>query len=175
MRRSFYVVALASMLSAGACSDGRANRSQREEAVAPLAAGPAVPVLTKRVTDLANLLSIEQERRLSVKLGEVERATGHQIVIVTVPTLGGRDPAAYARTMGNRSGIGRKGHDDGVIVLVAPAERQVRIAVGLGLERTLSHEVCQRIIDRTMVPQFRRGDLSGGIEAGTEAIIDRLS
>ena len=96
------------------------------------------------------------------------------MVVVTVPTLSGRDVADYTRDLSNRWGIGRKGDNDGVVLLVAPVEHKVRIAVGYGLEGKLTHDVCQQIIDKTMLPRFRDGDLPGGIEAGTDAIIARL-
>ena len=134
---------------------------------------PAIP-LAGRVTDAAGALGPAQEAALSAKLEELERRTKHQMVIVTVPSLGGQDIAAYTRGLANRWGIGRKGYNDGVVVLVAPNEQRVRIAVGIGLEKVLTHEVCQRIIDNSMLPRFRAGDLTGGIEAGTDALIVRL-
>lgn len=135
---------------------------------------PAV-ALAGRVTDAANVLDPAQEALLTVKLQDLERRTKHQMAIVTVPSLDGQDIAAYTRNLANTWGIGRKGYDDGVVLLVAPSERQVRIAVGYGLESVLTHEVCQQIIDGSMLPRFRSGDLIGGIEAGTDALIARLS
>jgi uncharacterized protein len=96
------------------------------------------------------------------------------MVVVTVPALSGRDVADFTRDLANEWGIGRKGYDDGVVVLVAPNERKVRIAVGYGLEGTLTHEVCRQIIDTAMLPRFRHRDIPGGIEAGTDALIVRL-
>jgi uncharacterized protein len=96
------------------------------------------------------------------------------MVVVTVPTLGGRDVADYTRDLSNNWGIGRKGYNDGVVLLVAPVEHKVRIAVGYGLERKLTHDVCQGIIEQTMLPRFREGDVPGGIEAGTDALIAHL-
>ena len=96
------------------------------------------------------------------------------MVIVTAPTLAGQDVATFTRKLGNDWGIGRKGVNDGVVLLVAPNERKVRISVGYGLEKTLSHAACQEIVDRRMLPRFREGDLPGGIDAGTDALIARL-
>ena len=93
------------------------------------------------------------------------------MVVVTVTTLGGRDVADFARDLGNSWGIGRKCYNDGIILLVAPNERKVRIAVGYGLEKTLTHDLSKRIIDQQILPAFRRGDIPGGIEAGTQALI----
>ena len=163
------------MLSALACSDGRASRSQQDSSKPPVVrvAAPSLP-LTGRVTDAAHILSPEQEGRLSAKLEQLERSTQHQMVVVTVPTLGGRDVADYTRDLSNRWRIGRKGYNDGVVLLAAPAEHKVRIAVGFGLEGKLTHDVCQQIVDKTMLPRFREGDVPGGIEAGTDALIARL-
>jgi uncharacterized protein len=176
VKRLLQVIALTSMLSALACSDGKASSSQPERS----AASPVVAVrsaslpLTGRVTDAASVLSHEQRARLSAKLEQLERSTHHQMVVVTVPALSGRDVADFTRDLANEWGIGRKGYDDGVVLLVAPNERKVRIAVGYGLEGTLTHEVCQQIIDTAMLPRFRHRDISGGIEAGTDALIVRL-
>jgi uncharacterized protein len=131
--------------------------------------------LAGRVTDAAHILSSEQKAKLSAKLQQFERATRHQMVVATVPTLGGRDVADFTRDLSNSWGIGRKGYNDGVVLLVAPNELKVRIAVGYGLEKKLTHVVCQQIIDNAILPRFRRGDLAGGIEAGTDALIARLS
>lgn len=135
---------------------------------------PAIAI-AGRVTDAANILDPAQEAALTAKLDSLERRTQHQMVIVTVPSLGGQDIASHTRNLENSWGIGRKGYDDGVVLLVAPNERQVRIAVGFGLEKVLTREVCQQIIDSLMLPRFRVGDLLGGIEAGTDALIVRLS
>ncbi len=97
------------------------------------------------------------------------------MVVVTVRTLNGQDIADFTRTLANSWHIGRKGIDDGVVLLVAPAERKVRIAVGFGLEKQLTPEVCQEVIDSEVLPAFRRGNLPGGIEAGTEALVARLN
>jgi len=159
-----------------ACSNGEANKSElsNNPTVDFNVTAPVVP-LTGRVTDAAHILSPEQVSRLTVKLEQLERTTKHQLVVTTVPSLGGLDVADFTRDLANKWGIGRKGYNDGVVLLVAPNEMKVRIAVGYGLERTLTQEVCQQIIDRSMLPRLRKGDLPGGIEAGTDALIARLS
>ena len=175
MKRLVHALTLVSMLPALACSNGQPSSAQTpwNATANSAAATPAVP-LAGRVTDAADILSAEQEARLAAKLGNLERATRHQMVVATVPTLGGRDVADFTRDLANSWGIGRKGYNDGVVLLVAPKERKVRIAVGYGLEKTLTHDVCQEIIDDLMLPRFRQGDVPGGIEAGTDALIARL-
>jgi uncharacterized protein len=175
MKRLLQVIALTSMLSALACSDGKTSSSQPARSAPPVVAVHSASLpLTGRVTDAASVLSHDQQAGLSTKLEQLERSTHHQMVVVTVPTVGGRDVADFTRDLANKWGIGRKGYNDGVVLLVAPNQRLVRIAVGYGLEGTLTHEVCQQIIDTAMLPRFRQGDISGGIEAGTDALIARL-
>jgi uncharacterized protein len=110
-----------------------------------------------------------------VKLEQLERKTQHQVIVVTAPTLAKRDVADFTRDLANSWGIGRKGYNDGVVLLVAPNERKVRIAVGYGPEASLTNPVCNKIIVEKILPHFRQGDLSGGIEAGTDALIAELS
>ena len=178
MKRLSRLIALTSMLSALACSDGRASRSQQESSARPVVRWPKASLqptkLAGWVTDAAHILSPEQQARLSAKLQQLERSTQHQVVVVTVPTLGGRDVADFTRDLANEWGIGRKGYNDGVVLLVAPNERKVRLAVGYGLEGKLTDNACQQIIEKTMLPRFRQGDVPGGIEAGTDALIALL-
>lgn len=134
----------------------------------------SVLALSGRVVDEADVLSVEAESRISDRLAELERRTGHQMVAVSVRSLAGRDIGDVARDLGNRWGVGRKAYDDGVILLVAPTERRVRIAVGRGLEGVLTDERCREIIDVRILPLFRKGDLEGGMEAGAEAIVASL-
>ena len=155
-----------------ACSDGQATSAPPQAVSAE--ARPAIP-LAGRVTDAADVLSSQQEMTLSAKLEELERATQHQMVVVTVQSLGGEHIAAFTRKLANSWGIGRKGHDDGVVVLIAPQERSARIAVGYGVEKKLPDALCQQIMDQQMIPRFREGDLAGGIEAGVNALAARLT
>ena len=171
MRRIFKSTAIALALTmAAACSDGPAT-----DQVQP-AYGPSAPIvqLVGRVTDAAGILPPETEVGLSAKLEQLERTTGHQAVVVTVPSLNGRSVASVTNDLGNAWGIGRKGYDDGVILLVAPNERRVRIGVGYGLERTLTDALCSEIIERAILPRFREGDLPSGIVAGVDALASHL-
>jgi uncharacterized protein len=127
-----------------------------------------------RITDAAQILTPAQEERLSAKLDRLEQSTHHQMIVVTVLTLGGLDEATFTRTLANKWGIGRKSYDDGVVVLIAPNERKVRISVGYGLEKRLTDALCKQIIDEQMLPLFRTGDLSAGIEGGVDALIAQL-
>lgn len=126
------------------------------------------------VTDAAHLLSDTDKADLTKKLERLEERTRHQMAVVTVPTLGGSNVDDFARDLGNSWGIGRKGYNDGILLLVAPSERKVRLAVGDGLVKILTHRVCRQILDEKVIPRFRNGDLPGGINAATDAVIARL-
>ncbi|BAK67003.1 hypothetical protein SLG_23280 [Sphingobium sp. SYK-6] len=147
------------------------------EASAP-EASPRAPghdlALAGRVTDAAALFSPAERDALTRDLSALEARTGHQLVVATVPTLGGRDIAGYARDLGNRWGIGREGIDDGVVILVAPREQLVRIAVGYGMEARLTDETCQSIIEQEMIPAFAQGQMFEGVRNGVAAIAARL-
>jgi len=126
------------------------------------------------VTDAADVIPDDVEARLAAKLAEFERRTLHQMVVVTLPTLAGHDVADVADHLGNTWGVGRAGHNDGIVMLVAPNDRRVRISTANGMTSLLPDEVCRRIIDEAMAPRFREGDLPGGIEAGADAVIAYL-
>lgn len=150
--------------------------------IAPIAApavrvwesGPALPRLTGRVVDEAALLSPGTRAELSSRLASLEKATGHQLVILTVRSLNGQTIEDFGLRVGRTWGIGRRGIDDGVLLIVAPTERKVRIEVGYGLEKRLNDPLCAKIIRERITPQFARGDMSAGIVAGTDAIIDSI-
>jgi len=176
MKLTSNVLALAWPLLLLACSTKPTVQAQSDQTnaatIAP--AQPAIP-LAGRVTDVAHLLSSDTKVRLSAKLENLEASTHHQLVVVTVNSLGGRDIDDFSRDLANAWGIGRKGHNDGVVLLVAPKERKVRITVGRALEATLTPVVCEQIIAAKIIPRFRSGDLAGGIESGADALISRLN
>lgn len=175
MRRLLRGIAFVSVLFTLACSNGQATSVTATGTVSEGSATSIAPVhLAGRVTDAAHILSPQEQATLSENLEKLEQKTQHQLVVVTVPSLGGRDVADYTRDLANSWGIGRKYYNDGVVLLVAPKERKVRIAVGYGLEKRLADGACQQIIDQVMLPKFRKGDLPGGIEAGMDALIARL-
>ncbi len=121
--------------------------------------------------DKADLLSPAQEASLTDRSAALEKATGHQFVIVTVADLGGHPIEDYGLNLGRYWRVGRKGANDGVLLIVAPSERKVRIEVGYGLEATLTNARAAAIIDRDILPAFRAGDLPKGIVAGADKIV----
>lgn len=135
---------------------------------------PPFPVLTGPVVDDAHLLPRDVLNQLSQKLAAYSRDNGTQLVVVTLPTLNGYPIEGYGYQLGRHWGIGQKGKNNGVLLLVDAGERQVRIEVGYGLEGTLTDAQSFLIIHNVIVPRFRRGDYAGGITAGTDAILSVL-
>lgn len=132
------------------------------------------PALTGRVVDGADLLTPAQEAKLDAKAEALEKEVGPQYVIVTVPSLGGRPIEDYGVKLGRHWGIGHKGRDDGVLLIVAPTERKVRIEVGYGLERRVTDPFAGRVIREQALPSFKQDDFPEGIEAASDALISRL-
>ena len=139
------------------------------------AAAPKFPPLTGRVVDNANILSPTVEAELTGKLAALEAGTSRQLVVVTVPDLQGYEIEDYGYQLGRAWGIGSKEDDSGALFIVAPKERKVRIEVGYGLEPVLTDALSSLILQTTVIPKFKAGDMSGGVVAGTDAIIDQLS
>ncbi|MBS0481227.1 MAG: TPM domain-containing protein [Proteobacteria bacterium] len=130
--------------------------------------------LSGHVVDRANILVAQDKANLEARLEKLEIQAGPQFVVVTTPGLGGRKIEDYSLDLGRSWGVGDRKRNDGVILLVAPAERQVRIEVGYGLESTLSDPRCAEIIESQIIPRMKTGDLNGGTIAGANAIIDIL-
>ncbi len=143
-------------------------------AAAPVAATPEIPYLTGRVTDTAEILGPEARARIAELLKEHEARTTNQVAVLTVPSLEGGDLEDYAARVFETWGLGRQGQDNGVLLLVAPQDRRLRIEVGYGLESTLTDLASSRIIRDVITPRLRAGDYDGGIEQGARAIIAAL-
>jgi uncharacterized protein len=133
-----------------------------------------LPALTGRVVDQAGILSPGVEKALASLSSELERRTTDQLVIVTLPNLDGRPIEDVGLALGRGWGIGQKEKDNGVLLVVAPNERKVRIEVGYGLERILPDERAAEIIQRDLLPRFRQSEFDQGILAGAEAISQLL-
>ena len=124
-----------------------------------------VPYLAGRVNDLADLLSPGAEARIEEELAALERETGAQGAVLTVPSLEGDPLEDFSLRVVDTWKLGREGVDDGVLLVIARDERQVRIEVGYGLEATLTDVGSKRILSDVMTPRFRAGDFDGGVEA----------
>lgn len=132
------------------------------------------PKLTGRVVDAANLLSPEQEAQLTAMSEATEQATGRQLVVATVTDLQGYPIEDFGYRLGRDWKIGQSEADNGIILLVAPNERKMRIEVGYGLEPIMTDALSGMIIRDTITPRFRAGDMGGGIVAGATAINEQL-
>lgn len=143
-----------------------------------LAISPAValdvPPLTGRIVDNARLLPPDLAASLSAELAAHEERTGNQVVLLTVPSLEGEPLEEFSLRVAATWKLGRKGTDNGVLVLVVPGDRKARIEVGYGLEGTLTDAKSSRIIREEMVPRFKEGDFAGGISAGLKAVLGTI-
>jgi uncharacterized protein len=144
--------------------------------LAPLCAlAQTFPALSGRVVDAANVLGAEQRASLEAKLKAYEDKTSDQVVVATVPSLEGSAIEDYANRLFRHWRLGQEGKDNGVLLLVAPNERKVRIEVGYGLEGALTDALSKVIIVTAVAPQFQRGDFAAGVNAGLDAILSILT
>ena len=137
-------------------------------------AAPTFPQLTGRVVDDAHILSPEVQAQLTQKLADLEQRTSRQLVVVTLPSLQGYEIEDYGYQLGRAWGIGQKKLNNGALFIIAPNERRVRIEVGYGLEPVLTDALSSVILQAKVLPKFKSGDMSGGIVAGTDAIVEQL-
>jgi len=126
----------------------------------------AVPALSARVTDLTATLSNEQRAALEATLKGVEEKSAAQIAVLLVPSTQPETIEQYSMRVAEAWKLGRKGVDDGLLLLVAKNDRRVRIEVGYGLEGIIPDAVARRVIGETITPRFKQGDFAGGIQAG---------
>jgi uncharacterized protein len=168
----------------------RPRRASRRAGIAPVSAAlvltlilaatvfagePKFPPLTGRVVDDASVLSPATQSKLTDMLAEHENATGQQIVVVTLSSLQGIPIEEFGYQLGRHWGIGQKGTNNGVLLIVAPKEHNVRIEVGYGLEGNLTDAICSTIIHQEILPAFRHGDFDTGVLAGTMSILSVLN
>ena len=130
-----------------------------------------IPALSSRVTDLTATLSADQRSSLEEKLAAFERQKGAQVAVLIVPTVKPETIPEYALRVVESWKLGRKGVDDGVLLLIAKEDRKLRIEVGYGLEGALNDATAKRIISETISPRFKQGDFYGGIDSGLETML----
>jgi uncharacterized protein len=133
------------------------------------------PPLTGRVVDQAKILSPVTIADLERKLSDLEQKSRIQLVVATVPSLDGEEIEPYANELFRTWKLGEKAKNNGVLLLVAPKERRVRIEVGYGLEGTLTDALSKVIITNAIAPRFKTGDFGDGITRGTDDIITVLT
>src|SRR5947208_5403192 len=133
-----------------------------------------IPFLTGRVVDNAEILSPDARARLTAVLKAHEEKTGNQVAVLTVPTIQPDSIEDYAVKVFESWKLGQKGKDNGVLVVVVPQDRKLRIEVGYGLEPMLTDGACGQIIRTLMTPPFKNGNYNKGVEDGVAAIVARL-
>jgi uncharacterized protein len=135
------------------------------------AAEIAVPPLKSRVTDLTATLAADQRAGLEAKLAEFEKRKGSQVAVLIVPTTQPEAIEQFAIRVFDEWQLGRKGVDDGILLVVAKNDRKLRIEVGRGLEGAVPDAIAKRIVSEVIAPRFREGDFYGGITAGVDRIL----
>ncbi|MCX7195203.1 MAG: YgcG family protein [Proteobacteria bacterium] len=131
----------------------------------------AVPPLSARVTDLTSTLDAAQKQQLETRLAQFESKKGAQIAVLLIPTTQPETIEQYGIRVVEAWKLGRKGIDDGVLLLIAKDDRTLRIEVGYGLEGVLPDAIAKRIIAETITPHFKRGNYFAGISAGVEQLL----
>jgi len=169
-------------MAAGRISPLRAGGAARLAAVVLALACAAVtafaltfPALTGRIVDQANIIPADTRAAIETKLADLEQKSGIQLVVATVTSLEGQDIEPYANELFRNWKLGEKAKNNGVLLLVAPNEKRVRIEVGYGLEGTLTDALSKVIIANAIAPRFKTGDFSGGISRGVDDIITVLT
>lgn len=174
----FFGVAFASLIVGGceeqaAPLDSNVAAATLTEGAVTGDAGPAI-ALTGRITDQADLLDAAAEKALTEKLEKLEKEVGPQFVVATTKSLNGQAIERYSIDLARAWGIGHVDRKDGVILLVAPNERKVRIEVGYGLEGSLSDSFCAEVIREDILPIFKDGKMEEGIIAGADRLIEKM-
>lgn len=130
-----------------------------------------IPPLHTRVTDVGGVLRAEERDRIEAALRRFEERKGAQLAVLIVPATAPETIEQYGIRVADAWKLGRRGVDDGLLLLVAIEERALRIEVGYGLEGAVPDAVAKRVIDETIAPRFRRGDFAGGIDAGMRQLM----
>ena len=161
------------LLLAPGCSAAADDPEPSQESIHRMADLPPRP--DGPVLDLADILPPAEEAKLDHRLRALSSRTGNALVVVSLPSLKGETIENYAFNLFDTWGIGDAETNRGLLLLIAPNERKVRIEVGCGLESTVSDVTAVRIIRERITPVYKDGDLAGGTLAGVDALIERLA
>ena len=143
--------------------------------LAPAFAAPTFPALTGRIVDQAGVIPADKQAAIEPKLRDLEDKSGIQLVVATVKSLEGQEIEPYANQLFREWKLGEKQKNNGVLLLVAPNERKVRIEVGYGLEGTLTDALAKVIITNAIAPRVKAGDFGDGVSRGVDDIITALT
>lgn len=135
---------------------------------------PERPNPPRLVNDFANIIPDNYEQQLETKLVKYNRSTSTQIAVVSVVSLGGDAPFNVAQEILSTWGVGQKGKDNGIVILIAPNERKTFISTGYGVEALLTDALARRVIEAYMIPNFKQGNYYGGINVALDIIKDIL-
>ena len=138
-------------------------------------AAPIFPELTGRIVDAADVIPQATRAALEPKLEALEAKSGIQLVVATVRSLDGQAIEPYVNELFRHWKLGEAPKNNGVLLLIAPNERKVRIEVGYGLEGTLTDALSKIVIANAIAPRFKAGDFGGGVERGVDDIITILT
>lgn len=136
---------------------------------------PPPPNPPKIVNDFANLIEPGIEQQLEQQLVAFNDTASAQVAVVTITSIGNFEVADYAFQLAEKWGIGQKGKNNGVLILVALEQRETFIATGYGVEEYLPDAICKRIVELKMIPEFKNGNYSGGIQLAVNEITLRLT
>jgi uncharacterized protein len=166
------------MIAVGSCRAGRgplAGLLIAALCVATAALALTFPALSGRVVDQANIIPADTRAAIEQKLADLEAKSGIQLVVATVSSLEGQEIEPYANQLFRQWQLGEKAKNNGVLLLVAPNERRVRIEVGYGLEGTLTDALSKVIITNAITPRFKAGNFGDGVTRGVDDIITVLT
>ncbi len=134
-----------------------------------------VPVLEAHVNDYAHVLSAERASALEARLSDYETRTHHQFALLTIASLAGGSIEDFGIRVAEQWKLGHKGVDDGLILIIAPADHKMRVEVGYGLEGVIPDAIAARVVREVLAPSFRQGDFAGGIDAAFGALMHAAS
>lgn len=144
-------------------------------ATAVLAAELKFPALTGRIVDGASIISADARAKIEAKLAAHEAKTSDQVVVATLPSLQDKTIEDFGNRLFRHWQLGDKAKNNGLLLLIAPNERKIRIEVGYGLEGAMTDALSRVVISTAIAPRFKTGDFGGGIEAGIDAILATLT
>ena len=130
-----------------------------------------IPQLEGRVNDYAGVLSVQERADLESTLAKYQDETTHQVAVLTVSSLHGETIEEFSLRVANAWKLGRKGLDNGVLITLAPNEREARIELGRGINRFVSDSTAKAILSETMIPAFRAGHFSEGLRLGVDRLL----